>query len=151
MQISSRFTIGVHMLIAIDYFKDNYSVTSNFLAGSIGVNPVIVRQLMQKLTAAGLIAAKRGRGGMHLVKPLNEVTLYDVYKATELVENNQLFHFHENPNPKCWVGGHIHDLLDDKLRDIQLAMENQMKQTTLAELESELPELPADDKSKEAI
>lgn len=142
MQISSRFTIGVHMLIAIDYFKDSYSVTSNFLAGSIGVNPVVVRQLMQKLTAAGLIAAKRGRGGMHLVKSLKDITLYDVYKATELVENNQLFHFHENPNQNCPVGRNVHRILDDKLIGIQQAMENQMKKTTLAELEGELPALP---------
>lgn len=140
MQISSRFTIGVHILLAIDYFHRDYSVTSNFLAGSIGVNPVVVRQLMQKLTAAGLIEAKRGRGGMRLLKPLNEVTLYDVYKATELVEHNQLFHFHENPNPKCPVGRSVHYILDDKLIEIQKAMEDQMKKTTLAELENKIPE-----------
>ena len=43
MQITSRFTIAVHIITAIDYFKDSEKVTSNFLAGSVGSNPVIVR------------------------------------------------------------------------------------------------------------
>ena len=43
MQIGSRLTIGVHIITAIDYFKDMDRVNSEFLAGSIGVNPVIVR------------------------------------------------------------------------------------------------------------
>ena len=43
MQISSRFTIAVHILTCIDYFADEYTITSDFLAGSVGVNPVIIR------------------------------------------------------------------------------------------------------------
>ena len=41
MQITSRFTIAVHVLTAIEYFKDMDRVNSEFLAGSVGVNPVI--------------------------------------------------------------------------------------------------------------
>ncbi|KAI4445824.1 hypothetical protein C823_000341 [Eubacterium plexicaudatum ASF492] len=33
MQISSRFTLAVHILACIDAFKDDYKVTSDFLAG----------------------------------------------------------------------------------------------------------------------
>ena len=36
MQITSKFTIAVHIITAIDYFKDHEKVTSNFLAGSVG-------------------------------------------------------------------------------------------------------------------
>lgn len=46
MQITSRFTIAVHIITAIDYFKDTEKVTSNFLAGSVGTNPVIIRTVM---------------------------------------------------------------------------------------------------------
>lgn len=45
MQISSRFTLAVHILVCIDAFKDDYKVTSDFLAGSTNVNPVIVRKI----------------------------------------------------------------------------------------------------------
>ena len=50
MQITSRFTIAVHMLTAIDCFKKPEQRTSAFLAGSIGVNPVIVRNVMGQLS-----------------------------------------------------------------------------------------------------
>lgn len=36
MQITSRFTIAVHIITAIDYFQDEAKVTSKFLAGRKG-------------------------------------------------------------------------------------------------------------------
>ena len=61
MQISSRFTMAIHMFACIDTFK-NRKMTSDFMAGSIGTNPVIIRKLLQKLKAAGLITVSRGTG-----------------------------------------------------------------------------------------
>ena len=46
MQITSKFTIGVHIIAALEYFKNDYSMTSSFLAGSVGVNPVLIRTIM---------------------------------------------------------------------------------------------------------
>ena len=43
MQISSKFTIGVHLLALVDYLGEDEKATSTVLANSIGVNPVIVR------------------------------------------------------------------------------------------------------------
>ncbi len=131
MQISSRFTIAIHILTAIDTFQNDYKVTSDFLAGSINVNPVIIRRTMQALKGAGLIEVKRGTGGMAIAKPLNEITLLDIFNAVEPLENGQLFHFHDNPNTACPVGRNIHAGLDDKLFSIQSAMEEKMKGITL--------------------
>ena len=47
MQITSKFTIAVHIITAIEYFGESETVTSNFLAGSVGANPVIVRGVMR--------------------------------------------------------------------------------------------------------
>lgn len=131
MQISSRFTIAIHILTAIDTFQDDYKVTSDFLAGSINVNPVIIRRTMQQLKNAGLIVVKRGTGGMEIARPMSEITLLDIFNAVDSIEDGQLFHFHENPNTACPVGRNIHAGLDDKLFSIQSAMENQMKAITL--------------------
>ena len=84
MQITSRFTIAVHMLTAIDCFKEPEKRTSSFLAGSIGVNPVIVRNVMGQLKEAGLISSSQGRSGMSLKKDLKDITFYDVYKAIDV-------------------------------------------------------------------
>jgi DNA-binding IscR family transcriptional regulator len=98
MQISSRFTMATHILVCIDTFKDDHKLTSDFLAGSVNVNPVIIRKLLQQLKAAGIIEVARGTGGVKIIKPLNEISLYDLYVAVESVENGELFHFYENPN-----------------------------------------------------
>ncbi len=97
MQISSRFTIAIHVLVCIETFKNDYKITSEFLASSVNVNPVVIRRLLQQLKKAGIINVKRGSGGADIEKPLNEITLLDVYNAVECVEEGKLFHFHENP------------------------------------------------------
>lgn len=134
MQISSRFTIAIHIFACIDYFGEDYKLTSDFLAGSVNVNPVVIRRLLQQLKAAGLINVARGSGGTTLAKPLKDISLLDVYQAVECVENGELFHFHDNPNPVCPVGRNIHHALDDKLDRIQKAMEDEMRRITLAEV-----------------
>lgn len=138
MQISSRFTIALHIFACVEVFRDEYRITSDFLAGSINTNPVIIRKILTKLKSAGLITVTRGTGGIEVTKPLKEITFYDVYVAIEPLENNELFNFHKNPNPKCPVGKNIHKLLDSKLETIQKAMENEMRKYTLESLETEI-------------
>ena len=135
MQIGSKLTIGVHILTAIEYFKGMDRVNSEFLAGSVGVNPVIVRAVISQLREAGLVQTRRGSSGAELAKPLNEITLYDVYRAVGSVgEAEGLFHFHEQPNPDCPVGRNIHKVLDQRLFDAQRAMEEKLRSTTLADI-----------------
>ena len=134
MQLSSRFTIGVHILAVIDCFGKSEKVTSAFLAGSIGVNPVVVRNVMGKLKEAGLISVCQGKTGVSLARPLEEVSLYDIYKAVDCVDEKGLFHFHPNPNPRCPVGKNIRKVMDEKLVRIQKSMENEMRRVTAAEI-----------------
>ena len=141
MQISSRFTIALHIFTCVDVFKDEYKVTSDFLAGSINTNPVVIRKILTQLKNAGLITVARGTGGVESTRPLSEITFYDVYQAIEPVENGDLFHFHESPNPECPVGRNIHALLDDKLKARQGAMEEEMRKYTLLDLRSGITEL----------
>jgi len=49
MQVSSRFTIAIHIFACIDYFQKDYKITSDFLASSVNVNPVIIRKIMSQL------------------------------------------------------------------------------------------------------
>ena len=83
MQISTKFTIAVHLLTAVAYFSESQKVTSDFLAGSIGSNPVIIRNIMGQLKEAGLIDIKRGPGGVTLEKKLTDISFLDIYKAVE--------------------------------------------------------------------
>ena len=135
MQIGSKFTIGVHIITAINYFKDMDRVNSEFLAGSIGVNPVIVRTVISQLREAGIVMTLRGSSGAYLAKSLDKITLYDIYKAVGSVDEKEgIFHFHERPNPDCPVGRNIHKVLDQHLIDAQMAMEEKLKSVTLADI-----------------
>lgn len=134
MQISSRFTLAIHIFACIDIFGNEHKITSDFLAGSTNVNPVIIRKILGQLKGAGLIEVVRGTGGTTVAKSLDEITFLDIYHAVECVENGDLFHFHENPNPNCPVGKNIHYILDDKLFRVQNAMEKELASITLADL-----------------
>ena len=138
MQITSRFTIAVHIITAIDYFRNEMKVTSNFLAGSVGANPVIVRTVMGNLKDAGIISISQGKSGIGLAKRLDEISFYDIYKAIDPVGEEGLFHFHENPNIKCPVGRNIHAALDTRLRQVQDTMEKEMKSLTVAEVAADV-------------
>ena len=122
-------------------FKDDYKVTSDFLAGSTNVNPVIVRKILGQLKAAGLVEVARGSGGALISKPLNEISFFDIYNAVECIENGELFHFHENPNIDCPVGRNIHAVLDDKLMRVQKAMETELSSITLEDIRRDIKEL----------
>mgnify|MGYP002797130136 FL=1 len=137
MKITSRFTVAVHTLLVIHTFSETTKVTSEFIAASVQVNPVVIRRTLLSLKAAGMIDVRAGSGGATIRKDLNEITLYDVYTAVDSVDDG-LFHFHENPNPSCPVGKNIHAVLDAHLADAQAAMENELKKVTLADLTREL-------------
>ena len=138
MKLTSKFTIAVHILTAIEYFGNTETVTSQFLAGSIGANPVIVRNIVGDLKKAGMIDISRGKSGMSLAENLKNITLYDVYKAVNAVAESGLFHFHESPNEHCPVGRHIHEALGGKLSRVQTAMEEELRRMTVADVAGDL-------------
>ena len=133
VQISSRFTVALHTLLCIVYFSGSYKLTSSFIASSVGVNPVIIRNVLGKLKEAGIVEVEAGVGGASLVRDPREVTLLDVFNAVESVDG-QLFAFHVAPNPACPVGKRIHPVLDGELAAAQQALESHLASRTHADL-----------------
>ncbi len=141
MQISSRFTIALHILTALETFQGQYRLTSRFLSSSIQANPVIIRNILLQLKAAGFVQIPRGRGSITLLKSSNEISLLDVYKSIEPLEQDKLFSFHKNPNPQCPVGRNIHNILDWRLLSVQQAMENKLASMKLSDILTDLQKL----------
>lgn len=132
MKISSRFTIAVHTLLCILSFEDK-KITSNFLAESINVNPVIIRNILIQLQKANIITVRRGTGGISINKKAKDITLLEIFEAVESLDG-KLFSFHKKPNPKCFVGKNITKILQPKLDNIQKVMENELKKITLKDI-----------------
>ena len=138
MQFSTRLPVAVHILLCIAVFDGQSKTTSGFIAGSVGVNPVIVRGTLGKLKAAGIVHVDAGVGGAHLARAAKDISLLDVFLAVE--ENRSVFHFHDNPNPACPVGRNIHAVLEHNLAAVDQAMQERLRQITLQMLLDETQE-----------
>lgn len=93
---------------------------------------------MTKLKEAGIIAISRGKTGVRLGRRSEEISLYDVYKAVESVDESGLFNWHSSPNPLCPVGKNVRRALGETLVKAQLSMEKELKSATIADLTAEL-------------
>lgn len=130
MSISSRFAVGIHILSLIEMNKGGVS-TSEFLAGSVNTNPAVIRKIMGMLKNAGLVKTRPGIAGAELAKDLSDITLLDVYKAVNVVQDNELFSIHENPNPDCPVGRNIQDTIVQQFSIAQAALEKALENVTI--------------------
>jgi len=131
MRFATRFPIAVHVLtiLGMEFAPDP---TSEYMAESIGVNPVMVRTVTGMLRRAGLVSSSQGKAGTHLAKRPDAITLLEVLRAVETEE--ELFTMHDNPNPDCPVGGNIESVLDGVFSDAQRAMEERLDSTTMADI-----------------
>ncbi|MED4207219.1 Rrf2 family transcriptional regulator [Neobacillus mesonae] len=139
MSISSRFAVGIHILALIEINKEGVS-TSEFLAGSVNTNPVVIRRIMGMLKNAGLVKVRPGVAGAELAKDLSEITLLDVYKAVNVIQENELFGIHENPNPACLVGRNIQDTVSSLFSTAQTAMEKALAAVTIEDVVKDILE-----------
>jgi DNA-binding IscR family transcriptional regulator len=133
MSISSRFSVGIHILALIEINKSGIS-TSEFLAGSVNTNPVVIRKIIGMLKNAGLVKVRPGVAGAELAKELSDITLFDVYKAVNVVQEKELFTVHAHPNPECPVGRNIQNTIEPLFTVAQLAMEKVLRSLTLEDV-----------------
>ena len=139
MSISSRFSVGIHILSLIEINKDGVS-SSEYLAESVNTNPAVIRKIMGMLKKAGLIKVQPGIAGAELSKDLSDITLLDVYKAVNVVKDNQLFSIHESPNPDCTVGRNIQKTIEPLFFNAQIAMEKVLEKVTIEDVVKDIIE-----------
>ncbi|MBA5628562.1 Rrf2 family transcriptional regulator [Moheibacter lacus] len=105
---NTRFATAIHILTLLKQ-SDSDWLSSEWIAGSIGVNPVVVRKEIGVLKKAGLIESQRGKeGGCRLRK--TEINLAEIYlavKNSEVLGKKNL-----TPNPNCDIGKDINKNLD---------------------------------------
>ncbi|MBP2001904.1 DNA-binding IscR family transcriptional regulator [Paenibacillus shirakamiensis] len=136
MAISSRFSVAVHILSLIDLEKGR--ITSEYIAGSVNTNPVVIRRIIGMLSRAELLTTSPGVPGAKLTRPLSHITLLEVYQAVQIDISDDLFSIHGNPNPDCGVGRNIQSTLESSFHRAQQAMEKELAQITMDEVVSDL-------------
>jgi DNA-binding IscR family transcriptional regulator len=139
MSISSRFAVGVHILSLIEMNKEGVC-SSEFLAGSVNTNPALIRKITGMMKKAGLVEVHPGIAGAKLARKLSDITLLDVYKAVDVVQDNELFSVHENPNPQCVVGRNIQNAIMPILSTAQIALEKVLGNVTIEDIVKDIEE-----------
>lgn len=146
MRVSTKYPVAVHAMLMIAGLSGKMKVNSEMIAKSTGVNAVVIRKIFQSLKQASLIQGSPGPGGTTLAQSPESITLWDIFKAIESGNTDDIFAFHQHPAETCPVGGSIYDLLKSHFDDAIGAMKSELSRVTIAMLLSELfglePELP---------
>ncbi|MGE6555744.1 Rrf2 family transcriptional regulator [Exiguobacterium artemiae] len=129
--INSRLAVSVHILALIATHPDQ-ALSSEYIAGSVNTNPVVIRRLTGLLRQAGLLQTVAGKTGATLTKDPAGITLLMIYRAVEPKET--LFSMHEQPNPACPVGRNIQSTLDETFVRAQRALEAELEAETLSDI-----------------
>jgi len=94
VQIGTKFTVAIHILLLSELLNETHKITSDFIASSVNTNPVVIRKIMGQLRSAGLIEIAAGTGGIRLLKTPREISLLDVFRAAEPLGDGTLFKIH---------------------------------------------------------
>jgi Rrf2 family protein len=128
--MSGRFQIAVHILTLLQA-AGNDVLSSDYISGSVNINPVLIRKELSHLSKLGLVASKEGKsGGYTLGKPATQITMADVYRAVQV--NPVLGKARNQPNPKCPVGLQISEHLSRLDNDISQVIVDKLSKQTLA-------------------
>ena len=128
---NSRFSIAIHIMTLLSRANGEL-LSSDFMAGSVNINPVLVRKEISNLRKKGLIISKEGKnGGSSLAKPAEKILLSAIYEAVR--QTPLLGQTRNSPNPDCEVGRQINTHLDNLFLDAEKAMIARLNQTTLAD------------------
>lgn len=132
MAANSKLAVASHIVSVLASKRDEF-VPSNYIAGSVNTNPVVIRRILSALTRAGIVVSEQGKaGGSKLAKCPDTITLWDL--ATALGEEH-LFAIHKNPaNPKCPISRRMKDALGRVFADAEKAARERLQKVTVQEL-----------------
>ena len=127
--MNGRFPIALHILTLLSKSGDEL-MSSDYIAGSININPALARKEISNLRNLGLISSKEGKsGGYILAQPATRITLADVYRA---VKNQPVLGAAKNtPNPACPVGKQINSKLDELYSDLDKTLLKKLSSITI--------------------
>jgi len=135
MAANSRFAVATHILTLMAHSEKTRDglLSSEWIAGSVNTNPVVIRRLLSQLGKAGLVSSLAGKGGgVRLARTPERISLLDVYRA---VGESDVFALNgAKPNPKCPVSCRMANVLKPVFSDLQDGMQARLGKMKLSEL-----------------
>jgi Rrf2 family protein len=124
VSLSEASSIAIHGMVLIAKNQGNTNV--NTIAETMGFSRHHVAKVMQKLVKSGYLKSSRGpSGGFFIIKPLESISLLDIYETIEgkMIDHDCFMEYHTCPFKACLMG--------DVINDIVLNLKNFMSERTL--------------------
>ena len=126
---NTRFATAIHILSLLSKNTTEW-ISSDWIASSINVNPVVVRKELGVLQDKGWVVSRKGKeGGSRLQVTGSEIRLGDVYEAvrnTDILGKKNL-----KTNAKCPVGRVINNQLESLYLETDRTVFASLNQQTL--------------------
>ena len=87
--MDTKFSVALHLLVMIS--ESGKNLTSQELAKSVGTNSSYIRKVIALLKSADIITSHQGKSGYQLVKAPKDLTLLEIYQATQEIAHIHLF------------------------------------------------------------
>lgn len=129
-EMDTKFSVALHLLVMIS--ESGKNLTSQELAKSVGTNSSYIRKVIALLKSADIITSHQGKSGYQLVKAPKDLTLLEIYQATQEIAHIHLFQMHQNANLECPVGKHIEKAVKPIFFLINSQLENDLSSQTLS-------------------
>lgn len=131
MRTDNRLSRMLHVLIHMSAHEG--AATSDSIAKMLSTNPVVVRRTMAGLREAGYVRSAKGHnGGWELARPLEEITMADIYRA---LGSPHLFALGlADDDPRCLVEKSVNARIADTLSAAQSMILDRFGAMTLAEI-----------------
>lgn len=134
MKRDSRLSGVLHVLLHMA--EQPAAKTSEALARAMGTNPVVIRRIMAGLRDRGFVRSEKGhRGGWRIARPLDQVTLRDVYEA--LGEPGILAMGNRSEAPGCLVEQAVNAALGEAFDAAEALLVHRLGEVTLAQLSAD--------------
>lgn len=131
MNKDTRLSDVLHVLLHMAQVDE--PLTSDVLAKSMGTNPAVFRRTMAGLREAGHVQSGKGHGGgWQLSRPLEQITLLDVYEA---LNRPTLFAIgNRSERPDCMIQKNVNAALTDTMAQAEALFVQRFGEITLDQL-----------------
>lgn len=145
MRRDSRLSRMLHVLIHMGQHEG--AMTSEMIAQMLDANPVVIRRTMAGLREEGYVTSVKGHGGgWTLARPLEELTLLDIYRA---VGEPSIFAVGPAYDmPGCAIEQAVNGTLTDVFNEAEELLRKRFEAMTLANIAENFPQVRKHKSSK---
>lgn len=138
MRQDSRLSRMLHVLIHLG--RHEGAMTSDMIAHMLDANPVVLRRTMAGLRDQGYVTSVKGHGGgWTLARPLEQLTLLDIYRA---VGEPSIFAVGPADDmPDCLIEQAVNATLREVFNEAEQLLRRRLGAVTLAQIARDFPDL----------